>query len=119
MMHFIDLGERKGPGDEVTIAISEELFDKGLAERHPTLWMTANHAGIMDLSLAVQLPKTKRAGAKAEFRIVRNPHSDSEILKREPITITRDGWAKVEFPSLETKLNHVYGIFFPDLDIYE
>jgi hypothetical protein len=119
MMHFIDLGGRKGPGDEITVTMSEGFFDEQLGERHPTIWMTANHTGTANISLGLRLPKAKRIGAKAEFRIVRNPHSDSDILKREPIAVTRDGWAKVEFPSIGMRMNHLYGIFFPDLDIYE
>jgi hypothetical protein len=117
MMHFIDLGERREPGETVTIVITDEYFDDQHGEREPSLAITANHQGTGIISLSFRLPKAKRDNVKAEARIVRSPHSDRAVVSRKPLTISQDGWVTTEFTGFEP--NHQYGIFFPGLDLYK
>lgn len=116
MMHFIDLGERKSPGDTITITMTDELLDDQHGEREPSLAITTDDHGTGNISLALRLPKGKRTNVKPEARVVRNPHADSVTVSRKPLEVGRDGWIETEFSGYSE--NHQYGIFLPGLDIY-
>jgi hypothetical protein len=117
MMHFIHLGGRKEPGDTVTIEMRGELFDEAKSDRHPNVAFTVDHENVESINLAMRLPRAKLAGTAAESRVVRNPHSNSVVDARQPLTIGEDGWARVGFTN--PKPGFQYGIFLPDFDLYK
>jgi hypothetical protein len=116
MTHLVHLGSRKEPGDIVNIEMSEEYFDEAASDDQPFVTLTVDHTGVSSLRLAMRLPRVKRAEATAESRITQSPHSNGVIVQQAALATAKDGWVRAEFTDLQVGLQ--YGIFFPDLDLY-
>jgi hypothetical protein len=117
LVHFVHFGGPLEPGACVGVDLQVELFDKDERDPHPNITLTVDHVGINSIDLAIRLPEQKRGDAHPEARVISGAHSLPVILEKTPLSISRDGWAKIERSDLAVGLQ--YGIFFPGFHLYK
>lgn len=115
-MHFIHLGERKEPGDEVEIEMRERYFDKDMRDNHPHLTVLVRFESLQTVNLAVRLPTQRRDDATPVARVVKDPYDANILVDTWEIEPSDDGWVRQEF--VDCKVGLQYGIFFDDFDLY-
>ena len=122
-MHFVHLGRRRQPGNEVAVEMVALYLDQAEGNRNPFVAMTVRFESLQTIDLGLRLPANKRKDAKPVARVIKDPFSQEPettngqaVDKEWPLEVLADGWIRCEFGKLS--LGQQYGIFLPVFDLY-
>jgi hypothetical protein len=115
-MHFIHLGQRKKPDDEVVIETQERYFDKDARSTVPHHTLRVRSESLRTVKLGVRLPANRRAEAKPVARVIADPYDSNVVVDEWKLMPSKDGWVHETFD--DCKVGFQYGIFFPGIDLY-
>jgi hypothetical protein len=116
-MHFIHLGRRKLPGEEIEVSTCERYFDEGRGESKPHVAITVRFASLRVIRAGVRVPARFLDRVRGEALIVRDPYNTRQPVGRWDLTPDADGWVRQEFTDCELGLQ--YGVYLRDINLYK